>query len=332
MGGMNKRLAPRSTTCTVSIPPATVRQFAVDQGEFLIEHLEGLVDSMVSGEIPRRHMLLVGPLASGKRALARTVAAEFCTRVVELDPSGTSREDNIEDILRSMRDGDILLVHNIDEFPGPGLLPICRAIVTGKVSDPDTPFRDGYPGSDSMHSRRGPIVIPMSRLADFTIIATTNSPDAVAMSLHESMIRISVQRSVIGTRAAITRSLRARSLSCTEAAIDLLSRVVMVAKDDIFEEMMAFAIAQCRRGGADVLDADRARRVASAAWALMPGDRAVESLRKASELEGIPVDQMCERLCVPPSLSRNLTGGRDRPKASKKLSEVLEAAMEDDTV
>jgi len=327
---MNKRLAPSSTSCTVTVAPATVRQFAVDQGEFLIEHLESLVDSMVTGEMPRRHMLLVGPLASGKRALARAVAAEFGTRVHELDPSGSTREDDIDEILRRMRDGEILVVHNIDEFPPPGLVALCRAIVTGKVSDADSKYCDGAEAAEASRNRRAQPPIPTSRLAAFTIIATTNAPEAVAMSLHESMIRISVQRSASGTKAAILRSARARSITCTEEALELLARVVMAAADDIFEEMMSFAIAHCRRCGVDLIDGERARQIAASTWSLMPNNRAVESVRKAAEAELVTVEDMCTQLCVPPSIARDLRGKREKPKPAKRLAEALEAALEEE--
>jgi hypothetical protein len=164
----------------------------------------------------------------------------------------------------------------------------------------------------------------------FTIIATTNTPESVAMSLHESMIRISVQRSTSGTKAAILRSTRARGIACTDEAVELLARVVMVASDDIFEEMMSFAIAHCRRCGVDLIDAGRARQIAASTWSLMPNNRAVESVRKAAESEVVTVEDMCAQLCVPPSIARDLRSPREKPKPAKRLAEALEAALEEE--
>ena len=322
---MNKRLAPASKSATISVPPTTVRQFAVDQGEYLIEHLENLVDSMVTGDMPRRHMLLIGPLASGKRALARAIAAEFCTRVVELDPSGATREDDIEEILRGMRDGDILLVHNIDEFPPPGIVPIYRAIVTGKVTEQGSPYSDGFedPGPGR---RRAPVAVPMQRLAGVTVIATTNAAGAVAASVHEACMRIVLHRSVSGVRSAIARSLTARGISCSDEARDLIASVVMAALDDIFEDTMAMAIASCNRDGTSSIDIERARKIASTAWSLMPDMRAADSLRKAAEAAGVKNSEICERLCVPAAIARDVRTNREKPKNPGRFSEALEDA------
>jgi hypothetical protein len=326
---MHKRTA-HTTRSPFAVSPATLRQFVVESGEYHIEHLENLVDSMVTGDMPRRHILLVGPLASGKRALSRAIASEFCTNVVEIDPSGPCREDDLSTVLRDLKDGDILVVHNMDEFPAPTAVTLWRAIVTGKVSESAGQYRDSCDAIESRTMRRSQAAEALEPLADFTVVATTNAWQGIPAPVQQNMLRFNLGRSLAGTKAAIVRTLSAHGLSCSLEACELLASVFVAAIDDIFTDTMSLAVAACRRSGAESIEIGLAQRIASSAWSLMPDGRAAESLKKAAESERVASDEMCNRLCVPAAIARNLKPQCEKPKNPRKLAELLEESCDEE--
>ena len=95
---------------------------------------------------------------------------------------------------------------------------------------------------------------------------------------------------------------------------------------DIFEDTMAMAIASCNRDGTSSIDIERARKIASTAWSLMPDMRAAASLRKAAEAAGVKNSEICERLCVPAAIARDVRTNREKPKNPGRFSEALEDA------
>ena len=329
---MNKRAVTNPKCVPVSVGPATIRHFVVDEGEHIIEQLESLVDGIVMGEIPPRHFLLVGPTASGKRALSKAMAAAFATQSQEIDPSGLSREADVESVLSGMGPGSVLLVHNIDELPKPAQVALVRAIVTGRIRERQSKWeeQDGFARMLRRMSEDADEVPATVKLSDFMVIATTNMPEGVCRERHESMVRVTLARCVRGMEAAIGRSLAVRSIAIAPEASELLARMMVVARDDIFEELMALAIASCRSGGTGTLDLDHARRIASAGWSLMPRSRASESIRTAAEADSVPVEELCTRLCVPPSLALNIKKRQIKTPFEELLAQQSESGSQEE--
>lgn len=301
--------APASTPFTVH--PPTIRHFVTDPGDRFIEDLESLVDSMVSGHIPLRHMLVAGPVGSGKRALAHAIASSFGTRVLEFSASGHTGEADLDAMLRTMRDGEVLIIHNFDWARPYAREPIRRAIVQNQVC------REPEEAEESPLARlfrRPPCEDdpspPLQQLPKIVIIGTTDNEDADSELLHKAMMTIRIDRSQAGMAAGIKRSLAAHGFGCAPDALALLSDVLMSARDDIFVDLVSVAVAQCHSRGVKTVDIETAQRVAECTWRLMTRGGSIRSIKAVSVRERIDVKCLRERLCIPASVWRFIESER----------------------
>lgn len=293
-------------------PIATLKHFVDPTGS--VAALDAVVDSMITGCTPRKPILLEGAVGTGKRHLARAIAREFGTTVFEFEPhSGMSRSEFAE-ILQSIRPGDVVVAHNLDEFAGPFLRDMVIAVISRRAPAAAEPTWWQDPAAAAARERRGEGASDMSRrLPEFEFIATTNSIGSVPGPILNASMKFALHSSQAGTEAGIARALRFNGVAFEPSAIEPLAAIVRAAQgEDMSETIVAMVCAWKARVSADRwLTLDDACKIAEAAWSFMPATSMTRSFAAALKRTH-DVGQTIAALKIPPHLAAELAAPAGR--------------------
>lgn len=286
--------------------PPTLRAFAGPDGDPTIELLEMMLEQIIDGTSPFRDIALVGPTGSGKRALANAIGRELCERVVEVDPPDILGAERATSLLTGLREGDALVVHNIDECGVDALAAFTRAIIAREALVPDgsgdaarldqhLPWRGGphLPGGSPRVGRP---------LANFVLIATTNISDGMPPALTRRMLCFSVQRSERGSAAAMTRALRRHGVDCGVDAAGEFGRMLAAVPGDPFAAVVSMCVARARSLPVPAIDRACARTLLPSLWRLVPTPAIRDAVREDMARHGCGEGESIAALGIPESL------------------------------
>ncbi len=116
--------------------PAATCQFVTSSSDKSIEHLDAWLDCVVAGTVHSKPLLLSGPVASGKRALARAIARDLAGPVVEIDAQRVPATEELRDVLRVTPPGGTIVFHNVEELSGTNAQLAYHALARGTVDEP----------------------------------------------------------------------------------------------------------------------------------------------------------------------------------------------------
>jgi DNA polymerase III delta prime subunit len=314
---------PSLARCRPSLPeflatPRTIRHFTPAKGQSSLATLEAVVEGIVAHRIPRTPILIGGPAGCGKRTLARAIARDLAGDVVELEPTSLCSDHETRHMLLGLRDGDTLLLHNIDEFPKSAQWLILHAVMFGALrplaaapTHPgDCPARPDEP----------------KRLAAFHAVATTDLQTGVQLRRYASFLHFSLARSEEGSAASVIRALRANRLGCTKDAARVLSAFLCAAQSDMFPALITIATSHALQADATTVDEPMARDLVTAAWEFMPVGEAAESAKRHARLWECPLPEAAARLGIPAHMSEQL--GRPAKKDAIDLQLLYNPAEE----
>ncbi len=281
-------------------PPHTVKGFAGGSGDPALEHLDGIVDEMVSGSAPFRDLWLVGPLGSGKRTLARAIAHEFGGRVTEVEPTQFHDDAGMRALLLGLRASDVLVAHNIDEFhPRPRrqlLAATANRVVIGS----------GEEGPAYVDPSRHCIMpsapaVPQP-IAEFMMITTTNVEGGMPPGVMHRALVFNLRRSVAGAAAAMRRALRGHGIACSEECSLEFGRMLEAAWGDPFAASVALVVGQARRRGFTEVDEALAAELVAGCWRLLPQAGIARTIARARARWGCTAPAAADRLRIPAEL------------------------------
>lgn len=300
---VNGRPAARRTrrAAEFCFPPRTVKGFAAPCGDPSIDHLEGLVEGMISGNSPFRDIWLAGPLGAGKRTLARAIAHELGGHVTEIEPTELHCEAEACELLRGLRTGDVLVSHNIDEFR-PGIrmqlvAAIAHRVAIGPSRDDSTLFLDPFP---PRIARAAPAT--RQGLSDFFTISTTNDERCMPPAVVQRALVFNLRRSSDGAAAAVTRALRGHGITCTVDGANEFGRMLEASWGDPFAGCVALVVAQARRRGINHIDDALACELVGGCWRLVPQAGIAHTIARARARWNCSAQEAAARLRIPAAL------------------------------
>ena len=299
----------RTSAADFCFAPRTMKHFRVD-GDQAIDLLEPVVEQMLAGTAPFRDLMLVGPVGSGKRTLARAVAREFGGNVLEAEPPDLTSPDAACDALRRLRDGDAFVVHNIDEFrPNVGSVMI-RAMVHRSIAVPEEGRGTHFLDPSLPHVYRVANNV-RERIAEGSVfILTTNEERCMPAVIAQRAFVFSLRRSAAGSAGAMARALRGHGITCSDAAAAEFGGMLVAATGDPFAAAVALVVGQARRRGFTHVDEPLAVELAGACWRLIPMGSLQSSIANACARWACDRDEAVRRLRVPADLASDAESAR----------------------
>ena len=287
--------------------PQTVRHFA-EHGDPALDLLDGIVEQLIDRSAPFRALMLMGPIGSGKRALARATARELGGPVREFEPLDLVHEAQARQALHGFRDDEVVLLHNVDEFPAPILRMMIRAISNRVIVGHESAARIAFvdPSIGHVSHERAPSVEP---LADVVFVLTSNF-EAVPPTIAQGVISFTLRRSAAGSAAAMARALRGHGITCDPEAAAVFGQMLADACADPFVACVALVRGQSRRRGFVHVDAGLAADLVAGCWRLLGAVDVGTTIRRACARWGCSEAEAVARLRLPAELVPEVGAGR----------------------
>lgn len=279
---------------------ASVKHFVDPTGS--VGSLDAIVDAMVSGSMPRKHILLEGAIGSGKRHLARAIAREFGGAVYELEPHSVISRGEFAELLHSLRRGDVIIAHNVDEMGGAFVRDLVVAIIGRRAPAPAAPVWGSDP--TAMRAKSEGAADMTWRLPEIQFIATTNMIGGVPRQVLNPSLKFALRSNAVGVAAGIARALRFNGVNFELAAVEPLAEFVLAAKgEDMSDIIVALVCAwQTLAGAEGRLVGEDARKIVQHAWSFMPAANTMRSFADALKVTG-NLEAAVRQLNFPPHLA-----------------------------
>ena len=305
-----------------------IRHFVVSDGAIL--HLDSLVESMIVGAIPRKHILLEGVVGSGKRTLARAIASEFGGKVVELEPKAVRTRGALVEILCELGANDVLITHNVDEWCPEAQFDTANAMVDRAIRQKPERAQRPNPFRAAMEDFTADDGSPIAEFDPFLVIATTNAAECVADQLREACVRFSVPRSREGMRAATERALKFHGIHSPPEATNTLVDYFMIAYGDPAETALSIVISHLRTVGAIALTPQLAVEVVEGAWSFQPIGAVIACVKSVMAERGTKdLRAIALEFHLPPSVSDQVARAIKR-RGAADVEEVFEEVIEEE--
>lgn len=275
-------------------PPASIRHFEMGRFREPIDMLDHLVTEMVARRVPIRNLAICGPIACGKRALARAVAREFGGDYLELEHTSLECQQSTRDIialLARLRDRPLVL-HNFERFPDAAHLAV-RAVLEARMHWRECTI------TEELRAEMQAADDAQVGISDFPVIATMSACDKLLASRLGQFQSFFLHRSAQGSAAALMRTLRMHGIECSSEGAEVLGEFLVSTESDMYAGMCALVVAHARHNGLTAIDGPTARRIREVAWSFMPPRSLVDSLEALARRDGMDPDEVANRLSVP---------------------------------
>lgn len=193
----------------------TLRAFEAPAGLMLL--LEAAVDRANVESRRLEHLLLIGPDGGGKRVVARVLVRELAQRCVEVEGSCIDNLDHLMELLRQLRDRDVLVVHHIDRMPKRGQRHLAEALRERRAPRAARALREPW-------AKRDPDA-PREKIADISLLATTRVHQQVSPDIG-AIVELGLHLGPPSTNhlaLALLRGLRSQGLGIATGALEWLA-------------------------------------------------------------------------------------------------------------
>lgn len=235
----------------------TIRSFDGPYGSMQV--LEAAVDQANMDARRLEHILVAGPAGCGKQVLARAVVRELAQRSVEIDGESVENLPHLMEIVRPLRDRDVLVVRHLDLMAARGQHHL--AVIVGERRAPRltraTQERREWLGLTTPEPTPPP-------LPDFSLLATAGDVlkvQPVLRRLFELTVKLATP-SADCQRVAIRRALASLELRADDAASARLVELA-TAHPDCTEPIVRVIAIRARAEGQAVIARELVDRCAA---------------------------------------------------------------------
>lgn len=274
------------------------------------------IEAAVCGHAAACGMILNGPLGSGKRQIAIAAAAEFGTRIVEIEPmSIVSRCELLSLIDRTGPDG-VLVVHNLDELPTRAQAELAMLVSTGLPLERS----NAYSGDDPVDAIRP----PRPRMT----ITTTNHLEAIPHPLRQASPCFTLRRSRDSIASALFWKLAIAGVSVDRRMLEGFVNMIYLAPPDCFDTVLAILIGQAGRCDGRHIDSTAGPSILELCWSTLTTPHLAEALRTSATEQGrhdADPTELAGELGVSPALHQDLRRHAiaESPDVATSLAERL---------